>query len=384
MKRDYYDVLGVSRGASTDEIKKAYRALAMKYHPDRNPGDASAEEKFKEAAEAYEALGNEDKRRKYDQFGHDGLRGGDFGGFSDINDIFSRFGDIFGGAFGGGIFDEMFGGSRGGRQRGRSALRGSDLKAEISLTLEEIAEGVEKTLKVRKQVTCDKCDGKGAESGSESIRCASCGGSGEIRHMARSIFGQIVNVVQCTACGGEGHVIKNPCDKCGGDGRVPGEKTLKVKVPAGAGDGNYIPLSGQGNAGRKGGPPGDLIVTLHELEHDTFERNNDDLILELFVSYPDAVLGAEIEVPTINGRVKLKIPAGTPSGRVLRMREKGIPHLNGRGRGDQLVRVNIFVPTKLSSPVRESIRELNSLPGVQPGEERAKKSFLNRVIDAFS
>ncbi|MDH7516006.1 MAG: molecular chaperone DnaJ [Bacteroidota bacterium] len=380
MKRDYYEVLGVGRDATLDEIKKAYRKLAMQYHPDRNPGSKEAEEKFKEAAEAYEVLSDEERRRRYDQFGHDGLRGGDFTGFTDIHDIFSRFSDIFGGAFGGGIFDEMFAGTRSSRRRTQRGTPGSDLKIQMPLTLEEIATGVEKTVKVRKYVVCDSCRGTGAREGTAPSPCRICGGSGEIRQVSRSLFGQFINVVPCSACGGEGTVITDPCTACRGDGRLPGETTIKVCVPMGVADGNYMTLRGEGNAGRRGGEPGDLIVQFRELEHADFERLGDDVAYDLYISYPDAVLGAEIEVPTLGGRVKMKIPPGTQAGRILRLREKGLPRLHGHGRGDQLVRINIFVPTKLTQKEREHIRELRSLPGVQPGDEKPKKGLFGKMF----
>lgn len=384
MKRDYYEVLGVGKNAPADEIKKAYRKLAMQYHPDRNPGNPEAEERFKESAEAYEVLSNEDKRRRYDQFGHDGLRGGDSQGFSDINDIFSRFGDVFGGAFGGSIFDEVFGGGRQSRRRPGSGTPGSDLKLQVTLTLEEIATGVEKTLKVKRTVPCETCSGKGAKKGSTPATCSVCKGTGELRQVSRSLFGQFVNVVACTNCGGEGTVIRDPCATCGGDGRVPGERTVKVKIPAGAGDGNYIPLQGQGNAGRRGGQAGDLIVYIKEEEHAHFVRDNENVLYDLFLSYPDLVLGTEVDVPTLGGKAMLKVPAGTPSGQMFRMRDKGIPRLNGSGRGDQIVRISVFVPTSLSSKERDAIRELNGFSGVQPKEERPKKGFFGKVFDAFS
>jgi molecular chaperone DnaJ len=254
----------------------------------------------------------------------------------------------------------------------------------VPLTLEEIATGVEKTLKVKRSDVCDDCSGKGARKGSTSSPCPVCKGSGELRQVSRSLFGQFVNIVACTNCGGEGSIIGDPCPSCNGDGRIPGEKTVKVHIPAGAGEGNYIPMQGQGNAGRKGGAAGDLIVYIREVEHEHFVRDGDNVLYDLYVGFPDAVLGAEIEVPTLNGKAKLKIAAGTPSGQMLRMREKGIPRLNGGGRGDQIVRVSIFVPTKLSAKERDAIRELSQLSGVQPKEERPKKGFFEKVFDAFS
>jgi len=387
MKKDYYEVLGVDRGADETAIKTAYRKLAMQYHPDRNPGDSEAEERFKEAAEAYEVLSNADKRQKYDRFGHDGLRGQGGGpGFTDINDIFSHFGDIFGGGFGGSIFEEVFGGGGGrGRSRGRrQGVPGSDLKIQLHLTLEEVATGVEKTLKVKRQTTCESCDGSGARAGTALEECAVCHGSGELQQVSRSLFGQFVNIVPCSNCGGEGRVVKEPCPDCHGDGRVQGEKTIKVKVPAGVSEGNYIPLRGQGDAGRKGGPAGDLMVYIREKEHEEFIRQDDDVMHNLVVSYADAVLGTEVEVPTLSGRARVKIEAGTPAGQILRMRDKGIPHLNSSGRGDQLVRVHVYVPRKVSAKERELLESMQASEGFQPGNKEEKKSFFGRIFDSLS
>lgn len=388
-KRDYYEILGVPKSAHQDEIKKAYRRLALKYHPDRNPGNKEAEEKFKEAAEAYEVLGNEEKRRRYDQFGHEGMRPGyDFRGFTDINDIFSTFSDIFGGGFGGSIFEDVFTGGR--RTRAREATvgaPGSDLKVRLRLTLEEIATGVEKKLKIKKWKKCDVCGGSGAKSRSARITCPRCNGTGEIRQVSRSMFGQFVNIMTCSNCGGEGSIIKDFCATCNGEGRAQGETTIKVNVPAGVSDGNYIPLRGQGNAGWRGGPAGDVIVLIEEESHKHFVRNGDDVIFDLLISYPEAVQGVDVEVPTLNGRARLKVEPGTQPGRILRMREKGIPHLNSYGRGDQLVRVNIWVPTKINAKERELLKELSQSENINPKESdkaNAKKNFFDKVRGAFS
>jgi molecular chaperone DnaJ len=385
MKRDYYDVLGVARDAGADDIKSAYRKLAMQFHPDRNPGNKEAEEKFKEAAEAYEILSHAEKRQRYDRYGHDGLRGAGEQGFSDINDIFSHFSDIFGGGFGGGIFEEVFGGGgRGRARRGSRGTAGSDLKLQLQLTLEEIATGVEKTIKVKRHVTCDMCSGSGAKEGTSLAECSVCHGTGELRQVSRSLFGQFVNIVPCTNCGGEGRVVKEPCLACQGDGRVQGEKTVKVKIPAGVSEGNYIPMRGQGNAGRKGGEAGDLIVYIRELEHDEFRRQDDDVTHDLVISYAEAVLGTEVEVPTLTGRAKLKIEPGTAAGQVLRMRDKGIPHLNSNGRGDQLVRVHVFVPRKLSPSEKEFLQRMNEMDAFHPRDKAERKSFFSRIFDSFA
>ena len=346
-KRDYYEVLGIERNASKEDIRKAYRKMAMQYHPDRNPNDKAAEEKFKEAAEAYEVLNNDEKKARYDRFGHEGVKSG-FGsqGFTDINDIFSHFADIFGG---GSIFDDFFSTGQRSRRRQSSGYPGSDLKVTLKLTLEEISEGVSKKIKLKKFVKCDECSGTGAEGGSSKKTCPVCNGSGEIRSVSRSVFGQFVNIQTCSNCDGEGVVVDNPCRKCRGDGRIQEEVTVKVDVPGGVYEGSYMTLRGEGNSGRKGGSSGDLLVMFQELPHEYFARNGDDILYEIFISYPDAVLGTEVEVPTFKGKAKLKIDAGTIPGKLLRMRDKGIKHLNSSGHGDQMVKVNIDVPKKVSS-----------------------------------
>jgi molecular chaperone DnaJ len=387
-KRDYYHVLGVERKATQEEIKKAYRKLALQYHPDRNPGNKEAEEKFKEAAEAYEVLGDETKRQRYDQFGHEGIRGTDFRPFTDVNDIFSTFGDIFGGGTGGSIFDDMFGTQH--RSRGRAGITtaGSDLKLRLKLSLEEIATGVEKKLKIKRWKPCDTCRGTGARSGNAMNTCPVCHGSGEIRQVSRSVFGQFVNITTCQNCSGEGKVVKEPCTACHGDGRVQGDSTIKVTIPAGVSEGNYVPLRGEGNAGKRGGPAGDIIVVIDEESHPVFTRNGDDVLLDLLVSFPEAALGADIEVPTLTGRAKLKIEPGTQSGRILRMRDKGMPHLNSYGRGDQLVRVNVWVPTDITAQERSLLKQLADGENINPKEgdksANSDKSFFGRVKKAFS
>lgn len=384
-KRDFYDVLGVLQNASAEEIKKAYRQMALKYHPDKNPNNKKAEELFKEAAEAYEVLSDADKRRRYDQFGHEGMRAQDFGGFRDVNDIFSHFSDVFGFSGGSGsIFEEVFGGGRrGGSRRTHAGTPGSDLKIRLALTLEEIATGVEKTIKIKKWQTCQTCGGNGAKSGSGSVQCLVCHGSGELRQVSRSMFGQFINIVPCTNCGGEGTIVREPCKSCDGEGRIQGEVTLRVNVPAGVSEGNYIPLRGEGNAGRRGGPQGDVIVVIEERAHEYFVRDSDDILYELTISYPDAVIGSDVEIPTLNGRARLKIDPGTQSGHVLRMREKGIPHLNSYGRGDQLVRIHVYVPTKINSRERDFMKEMSTMDNFKPSRS-PNKNFFDTIIHAFS
>lgn len=368
-KRDYYEVLGVEKNATKDDIKKAYRKMAMQFHPDRNPGNKDAEEKFKEAAEAYEVLSNDEKKAKYDRFGHQGLRGGqDYQGFSNVNDIFSHFSDIFGGSFGGSIFEDIFGGGQQQRARQKTGgIPGSDLKVTLKLTLEEIASGTTKKIKIKKYIKCETCGGSGAKTHNAFKTCTVCNGTGEIRQVSRSVFGQFVNISPCNNCGGMGKIISDPCSKCGGDGRNQDESTIKINVPAGVHDNSYMTLRGEGNAGKNGGPSGDIIVIFKELEHEFFVRDADNIIYELNLSYPEAVLGTEVEVPTLNGRAKLKIESGTQPGKFLKMREKGIQHLNSHGAGDQLVKINIHIPKNVNSKEKELLKELQKMPNIKVG-----------------
>jgi molecular chaperone DnaJ len=382
-KRDYYEVLGVGKNAQADDIKKAYRKKAMEHHPDRNKDNPESEKLFKEAAEAFDVLKDPDKRARYDQFGHAGLHSGGYQepDFQNINfeDIFSRFGDIFGG--------DIFGGAGGsGRGRRKGAGRpGEDMKMRLSLTLNEIAFGVEKKLKVKKQIRCDSCNGTGAESNDDFMTCSTCNGMGEVRQVSRTMFGQFVNVQPCPTCMGEGRVIRNKCKKCSGEGRVKGEETVSVKIPAGVTSGNYITLRGQGNAGLRGGQAGDLIVLIEEEDHKYFEREGNNIIYDLRISVPQAILGTEVEVPTLKGKAKLKIDAGTQPGKLLRMREKGIISLNGNGTGDQYVRVNVYIPGKLSAQEEKLIRELEKSEHFDPATEHdASEGFFKRIKKVFS
>jgi molecular chaperone DnaJ len=387
-KRDYYEILGVSRSSGGDEIKTSYRKLAMKYHPDRNPGDKEAEEKFKEAAEAYEVLMDPNKRARYDQFGHAGMRGTGFDqGFSNVNDIFTHFSDIFGG---GSIFDEIFGSGGSRRHSGRHkqpGIQGNDLKITLRLTLEEIAEGVEKTIKVKRYEKCRHCSGSGAKSSSGTEECTTCRGSGEVRTVSRSVFGQFVNVQVCPACGGEGRVIKEKCVYCGGEGREKREATMKVNVPAGVSSGNYIPLRNEGDSGIRGGGSGDLIVLIEEAEHKYFIREEDDILYDLTISVSEAVLGAEVEVPVLGGTVMMKIEPGTQPGKILRLRDKGIKHLNHSGKGDQLVHISVFIPNKLTGKEKDMFKELskseNLKPKVKQGDKKSR-GFFGKVKEQFS
>jgi molecular chaperone DnaJ len=388
-KRDYYEILGVNKGSSTDEIKKSYRKLAMQFHPDRNPGNKEAEEKFKEATEAYEVLSDDEKRRRYDQFGHAGMKNTDFHSYSNYNDIFSMFQDIFSG-FGGSNFEsdifDVFGGRRNQGRRRTEGTPGSDLKVKLKLTLEEINTETTKKIKVKKWKTCEVCGGKGAKSGTGTTNCPVCKGTGEIRQVSRSFFGQFVNVTSCTNCGGEGTVVSDPCNNCGGEGRVQGESIIQVKVPAGVSDGNYIPLRGQGNIGRRNGPAGDLVVFIEEVPHEIFTREGSDIFLDLHIGIVDAILGTEVDVPTLSGKVKMKIEPGIQSGKLLRLRDKGLPNLNSYGRGDQIVRVNVYIPTKISSKEKEMLKELSKSENFIPkgdSKKSSEKTFFGKMKDAF-
>lgn len=371
-KRDYYEVLGVAKNASEDEIKKAYRKLAMQFHPDKNPGDKEAEEKFKEAAESYEVLSNSEKRARYDRFGHGGMKGGqDFHGFNNVNDIFSHFSDIFGGSFGGSsIFDDFFGGGAGrqGGRRGSTGTPGSDLKVNLKLTMEEIASGTTKKLKIKKHKKCNTCNGSGAKDANAFNTCTICNGTGEVRQVSRSLFGQFVNIQPCSNCNGNGKIISSPCSDCRGEGRVYDDSTIKIIVPAGVTNNSYMTMRGEGNAGKNGGHGGDIIVVFTEIPHEYFVRDGDNVIYELYISYPEAVMGTDVEIPTLNGRAKLKIESGIESGKYLKMRDKGIKHLNQHGAGDQLVKVNIFVPNKISSKEKALLKELQQQPNIKVPE----------------
>lgn len=382
-KRDYYEILGVNKSATTEEIKKAYRKHALKYHPDRNRDKPEAEGVFKEGAEAYEVLMDAQKRQAYDQYGHEGLkstfRGGgfqwdDFSHAGDFQDIFSNLDDIFGG----GIFGDLFGGRRGG---GRRSNRGEDLKVSVKLTLEEIATGTSKNIKLTRREGCGTCGGSGAKPGSEPVTCSVCGGAGQVRQATRSLFGQFVNVTACPQCGGQGKTIKDACSDCRGEGRIQKQVNVSVTIPAGVAEGNYIPLRGQGNSGPQGGPAGDCLVFIEEAEHDRFERHGNDIVYNLPISFSQAALGADIEVPTLSGRVSMKIPAGTQSGKVLRLRGKGIPEVNGYRTGDQLVRVVVWTPAKLGKREEALFRELAQLENGQPPE--GGKGFFERVKEVL-
>ncbi len=377
-KRDYYKVLGIGRDTGTDDIKKAYRKLTMKFHPDRNPGNTEAEEKFKEAAEAYDVLSDSEKRQRYDQFGHEGVRSTGYQGYSNVEDIFRNFGDFFN-DFGG--FGDIFGGGRKSGGRRSQTYQGQDLQVKLGLTLEEVQTGITRKVKIKKLVSCEICNGSGAKDRSSKTSCQTCGGNGEIRQVQRTAFGQFVNITACGACNGEGTIIKDRCPTCNGQSVVRKEETIQVTIPVGVSSGNYITLRGQGDAGKYNGVAGDLIVVIEEKEHDYFERHGDDILLELQVSFTQAVMGDKIDVPTLNGHAKLTIPSGIQSGKILRMRSKGLPHLNSRSVGDQLVLILVYTPTTLSKREKELFAELaqseNSLPRDKNGIFRKIKDFTN-------
>lgn len=383
-KRDYYEVLGVAKNANADEIKKAYRKAAIKYHPDKNPGDKEAEEKFKEAAEAYDVLSNPDKRARYDQFGHAGMNGaagggaGGFGGFGggfSMEDIFSQFGDIFGGHFGGG-----FRSSGGG---GRRVNRGSDIRVRVKLTLAEIAAGVTKKLKITKTVACDKCGGTGARDSNSYATCATCNGTGYVTRVENTFFGRMQSQGVCPTCGGTGKVISAPCDKCKGEGTQRGSEVVEIAIPAGVGEGMVLTVAGKGNAPRHGGVNGDLQVVIEEEAHPELLRDGNDLIHNLNIPVTTAILGGTVEVPTVDGRAKIKIAPGTHAGKVLRLGGKGLPDVNGYGRGDILVVVDLTIPSKLNAEERRLVEELSRQPDFQKAESVRNQNIFERMKSFF-
>jgi molecular chaperone DnaJ len=385
-KRDYYEVLGVAKSASADDIKKAYRKKALEFHPDRNPGDKAAEEKFKEAAEAYDVLSDQDKRARYDRYGHAGVDGmsggGPGGGFQgmDMDEILRRFGfdsdDLFGEFFGGGRRR----GGGGGRPRGE---RGSNLRIKVKLNLEEIATGVNKKIKVRKQVGCSTCNGTGARDASSVENCATCRGSGMVNRVTQTPFGMMQTAAPCPTCQGSGQTIKSPCNVCKGDGRVFGEETIEMDIPAGVHEGIQLSMSGKGNAGAKGGGAGDLLITIEEAPHEEFTRDGNNIMYELFLNIADATLGTKAEVPTLDGRARVTIPPGTQSGKIFRLKDKGLPQLQGYQRGDQLIHVNVWTPKKFNDEERRILEKLRDMPNFQPNPGKEDKSFFERVKDIF-
>ena len=378
-KRDFYDILAVSKGASDDEIKKAYRKLAIKYHPDKNPDDKAAEDKFKEAAEAYEILSNPEKRQRYNQYGHAGVGGasggggGHYGGGMNMDDIFSNFGDIFGGGgFGGG---QRSGG-------GRRVMRGSNLRIKVKLNLSEVAKGVEKKLKVNKFVSCKTCKGSGAKSG-QFETCKSCNGHGVQTRTQQTFLGAMQTQVTCSTCNGEGNIVKDKCNTCHGDGIVREEEVLSVNIPAGVAEGMQLSVSGKGNAAPRGGINGDLLVVIEEEEHELLKRDGSNLFYDSYVNFADAALGTSIEIPTVDAKVKIKIEPGTQSGKVLRLKGKGLPDINSYGHGDLLVNINVWTPQNLSSEEKKILENLKESKNFTPNPNRKEKGFFDRMKEYF-
>jgi molecular chaperone DnaJ len=383
-KRDYYEVLGVSKDATETDIKKAYRKLALKYHPDKNPGNKEAEDKFKEAAEAYEVLRDSNKRSRYDQFGHAGI-GGAAGtnGFSmSMDDIFSQFGDIFGDAFGGAFGG--FSGFGGTRQRRRRVNKGSNLRVKVKLTLEEIAKGVEKKIKVNKYVPCTSCSGSGSKEGSSYSTCSTCHGTGQVTRVTNTFLGQMQTSSTCPSCGGEGQTIVNKCPACSGDGIVRGDEIISINIPAGVEDGMQLSLSGKGNAGARNGVPGDLIILVEEIPHKHFDRDGVNLLHDAYISFSQAALGDTIEVPTIDGKARIKITPGTQGGKVLRLKGKGLPSINAYGTGDLLININVWTPKNLSKEERKILEQLDHSENFKPKPGVREKSFFSRMQEYFS
>jgi molecular chaperone DnaJ len=385
-KRDYYEVLGVPKNADADVLKKAYRKLAMQYHPDRNPGDKVAEDKFKEAAEAYEVLNDADKRAKYDRMGHAAFEagggGGGFGGFGggeDIADILRNFQNIFNEDRGGG--GGFFGGG-GGFQQERGQ-RGSDLRIKVRLTLEEIAKGANKKIKVKKQVTCTTCGGHGAKDSSSLSTCTNCRGSGYVRGMRQTFLGVMESTGKCPNCRGTGRMITAVCTGCRGEGTAYGEETIEIELPAGIGEGMQFAMKERGNAGAKGGPAGNLLITIEEIQHEHLQREGTNLHYELFINFVDAAMGTRIDVPTLEGKVRLLVPPGTQSGKTFRLEGKGLPAVQSYGTGDQLVHINIWTPKKLNDEERHLLEKLKSMPNFQPTPSREDKNFFDRIRDMF-
>ncbi|MBN8781586.1 MAG: molecular chaperone DnaJ [Sphingobacteriales bacterium SCN 48-20] len=387
-KRDYYEVLGVAKSASADEIKKAYRKVAMQYHPDRNPGDKAAEEKFKEAAEAYEILSDADKRAQYDRYGHAGVGAGARGGFNggagmNMDDIFSNFGDIFGDD----VFGSFFGGGgqrRGGGGQRTRGVRGSNLRVKLKLTYEEIAKGVTKNIKVKKYVVCSTCNGSGAKDKNSVQTCSTCGGSGQVRRVQNTFLGQMQTVTTCPTCNGEGTTVTAKCGSCKGEGRVYAEETITIDVPAGVQEGMQLNVNGKGNAGERGGMAGDLIILIEEEAHKDLQRDGLNVAYDLYISFTDAVFGTSVEVPTIDGRAKIKIPAGTQAGKIFRLKGKGFPAVNSYEKGDQLIQVNVWTPQNLTSEEKALLEKLGESPNMKPQPEKSEKGFFDKLREKFS
>lgn len=384
-KRDYYEILGVEKNGDAEAIKKAYRKQALKYHPDRNPDNKEAEERFKEAAEAYEVLSDEQKKAAYDRYGHAGVEqmtGGRPSGGMSYEDIMSHFGDIFG-EMGGSSnpFESFFRG--GGSQRAERGQRGANIRIKVPLTLEEIATGVSKKVKVKKQITCDTCKGSGARDNNSIATCTTCRGQGYVRQVRNTFMGQMQTTVACPSCHGSGQTITAQCGKCRGEGAVQGEETINLDIPAGVEEGMQLSLRGNGNAGRRGGPAGDLLVTIEEKPHEFLHRDGMNVVFELYVNFADAALGASMDVPTIDGTVKIKIPAGTQAGKIFRLKDKGLPSVQNYGRGDQLIHVNVWTPKHLSDEERRVLEQMRGMKNFQPQPGKSERSFFDKMREMF-
>lgn len=381
-KRDYYEVLGVSKSADAAELKKAYRKLAVQFHPDRNPDDKTAEDKFKEAAEAYEVLSDPDKKAKYDRYGHAGVdgQGGFSGGGMTMDDIFSQFGDVFGDSGFGSFFGGGGGGAASGRQRGQ---KGTNLRIKVSLTLEEIAHGVHKKIKVKKEVACNTCNGSGAKDSSSVKVCNTCGGNGVVRQVRNTFLGQMQTTVTCPTCNGSGKIISSFCGGCKGSGTSHGEETIDIDIPAGVEAGMQLSMRTRGNAGQKGGPAGDLIINIEEKEHEFLQRDGQNILFEQFLSFADASIGTQVEVPTLDGKVRIKIPPGTQSGKIFRLQDKGLPTVQGYGKGDQLIHVNVWTPKKLTQEERDLLEKMRSMPNFTPSPQKSDRTLYEKLRDYF-
>ncbi len=378
-KRDYYEILEISKSASADEIKKAYRKLAIKYHPDKNPDNPAAEEKFKEAAEAYEVLSTPEKKQRYDQYGHQASGGGGYGGGGmNMDDIFSQFGDVFGG--GGSPFESFFGGGGGGR--GRGVRKGSNLRIKLKLNLEEIANGCERKIKVKRQIACDDCSGTGAKN-SAVQKCGTCNGAGQVKKVVNTMLGQMMSSATCPTCSGEGTVVKDKCTTCHGQGTTEKEETITIKIPAGVVDGMQLSMSGKGNMPPRGGVAGDLLILIEEIEDEFLKRDGLNIIYEMYVTFFDAVFGTSVEVPTVDGKVKIKIEPGTQSGKILRLRSKGLKDVNSYQKGDQLIYVNVWTPQELTKEEKDILSSLKDSESFKPNPGKGDKSFFERMKEFF-
>ena len=389
MKRDYYEILGVDKNADEATIKKAYRKVAMQYHPDRNPGDKTAEDKFKEAAEAYEVLSDGNKKARYDRYGHAGVENMGGGGFSgggmNMEDIFQHFGDIFGdgGGGGGSPFESFFGGQSGSRSRS-TGQKGSNLRIKVALTMEEIEAGVTKKIKVKKQVTCKTCSGSGAKDRNSVSTCGTCQGSGYVRQVKNTFLGQMQTTVVCPKCNGAGKTVTAPCTTCRGDGRTMEDELIEIEIPAGVQEGMQLSMRSKGNAGQGGGPSGDLLINIEEKPHELFSRDGMNIVYDLFLNFADAALGTNSEVPTLTGNVKVKIPAGTQAGKIFRLKGKGLPSLQQYGKGDQLINVNIWTPKNLTAEETLMMEKMRQMPNFNPKPNSGEKGFFERMKEYFN